>query len=292
MKSLMELLRYYDGVSIGSFATTELDLPTKETSICIKDDSRHLDSALLYDADRLCKASLVSFLACNRLRAGGYHTWGNISLYYARFHVISALLRLVGIAVVGQRLLLRANEKEHSFILIKKNAPEAKVVSWQGGSHKAQWRMFVKFFQKWAVSEAPEVAAAILYEDPPFPNGIAKYELEILERNSMNYLQSNAGVFFPESDFSAMPKYRIGSARASGNWDCLRTDAHPFGDDDPAEAHFSHEMLTWDLLKFVITALVKIQGSSLLEQYIWLIDNLDADSDLRQHMRDDLELLS
>ncbi len=292
MRSLSELLAYYVGVRRSYHATTELLLPTGEDRTCIKDEGRRLDSALLYDADRLAKASLVSFLACKRLRAGGFVSWGTISLYYSRFQAISALLRMVGLVVIGQRLLIRTDETNHCFLYVKTNAPEAKAIGCGGGSHREQWRMFTRHFKDWANGEPPGVAASILGEKHSFENGLIPFDFEVEERNEVNYLKSNAGLFFPETDFSGMQGYRVQDAKLSGAWDCLRTDDHPFGGDDPPEAYFYQEMLTWDLLKFVIAALVQIHGPSLLDQYLWLIDNLEVDSELRLHMRKDLEHMS
>ena len=291
MKSLKELLKYYAGVEMGTHATTELMFLKGKTVICSPDEGRSLDSALLYEADRFCKASLVSFLGCNRLRAGGFGTWGSITLYYSRFQVISALMRLVGIAVIRKRLLIRTDEKEHQYLLVAKTSPAAKLIGCGDGSHQEQWRMFARFFKNWINAEPPGGTASALGEDPEYVSGIIPFDFETKKRNKANYLQSNAGLFFPETDFSGAQGYRIQNAKLAGAWHCLRTDDHPFGGDDPPEAYFYQEMLTWDLLKFVITALVKIQGPSLLDQYIWLIDNLEADSNLLQHMREDLELL-
>ena len=151
--------------------------------------------------------------------------------------------------------------------------------------------MFTRHFKDWAKGEPPSEAASVLGERDAFEGGLIPFDFEVDNRNDVNYLKSNAGLFFPETDFSGMQSHWVKDAKLAGAWDCLRTDDHPFGGDDPPEAWFFQEMLTWDLLKFVIAALVQIYGPSLLDQYLWLIDKLDANSDLRQHMREDLELL-
>ncbi len=288
MKSLEELLSYYNGVRIGAVATTRLSFPPGKGPFQISDHGRRLDAALLYDADRLTKASLVSYLACSRLRSGGFLTWGSICLYYARFHSISAMLRLVGIAVIDQRLLLRTDEKGHEYLLIKKNDPKVREVGCGGGSHREQWRMFSRFFRNWAEIEPPGEAASVLGEEPIFVSGTAWYEAETNERNEANYLKSNDGLFFPETDFSGMQGAYLEDAKLSGNWDYLRTDTSPYSDFDPPEAHFFREMMTWDLIKYIISALAKLQGQALLDEYLWLIKNLQAHDELRDHMSSDI----
>ena len=288
MKSLEELVFYYDGARMGARATSRLSFPAGKGPVQLSDRGRRLDAALLYDADRLTKASLVSYLASSRLRSGGFGTWGAISLYYARFHSISAMLRLVGIAVNGQRLLLRTDENRREYLLVKKDAPQAKAIGCGGGSHREQWRMFSRFFHDWTQAEPPGDAASVLGEEPIFVSGTAWYEAEIDERNEANYLKSNDGVFFPETDFSGMQGVYVEDAKLSGNWDYLRTDASPYGDDDPPESYFFREMMAWDLMKFIISALAQLQGQSLLDDYLWLIKNLDAHDELRRHMCADL----
>ena len=260
MKSLEELLLYYDGARMGSRATSRLSFPLGKGPVHLTDRGRRLDAALLYDADRLTKASLASYLASSWLRSGGFVTWGTISLYYARFHSISAMLRLVGIAVNGQRLLLRTDENRREYLLVKKDAPQAKAIGCGGGSHREQWRMFSRFFRGWTEAEPPGDAASVLGEEAIFVCGTASYEAEIEERNEANYLKSNDGVFFPETDFSGMQGVYIEDAKLSGNWDYLRTDANPFGDDDPPESYFFREMMAWDLIKYIISALAKFAG--------------------------------
>ena len=288
MKSLEELLSYYEGVQMGCYATSELPWPPGKAQIEMRDGDRRLDSALLYDADRLTKASLVSFLAYSRLRSGGHETWGLISLYYARFHSISAMLRLVGRAIIGHRLLIRTDEKGREYSLTRKNTPEAREAGCGGGSHREQWLMFSRFFRDWANDEPPGQIASVLGEDCPFPESSAWYETDVEERNEANYLKSDAGVFFPETDFSGLQGKIVEEAKFLGNWDFLRTDLSPSGTDEPPGAWFYREMMAWVLIKYITTALVKLMGKTLLDQYLWLIHNLEAYDELLQHMRDDL----
>ena len=288
MKSLEELLFYYDGAHMGARATSRLSFPPGKGPVHLSDSGRRLDAALLYDADRLTKASLVSYLASSRLRSGGFGTWGAISLYYARFHSISAMLRLVGVAVNGQRLLLHTDESCREYLLVDRNAPQARAIGCGGGSHREQWRMFSRCFHDWTQDEPPGTAASVLGEEPISVSGTAWYEAEIDERNEANYLKSNDGVFFPETDFSGMQGVYMQDAKLLGNWDYLRTDASPYGDDDPPESHLFKEMMAWDLIKFIILALARLQGQSLLDEYLWLLEKLEAHDELRRHMRADL----
>ena len=273
---------------MGLKATTRLSFPSGKGPVQISDQKRRLDAALLYDADRLTKASIVSYLACSRLRSGGFLTWGSICLYYSRFQSISAMLRLVGIAVIGQRLLLRTDEKGHEYKLIKKNATEARDVGCRGGSHEEQWSMFSRFFHDWEEAEPPGETASGLRDEPILVGGIDSYKSEVQERNEANYLRSNDGVFFPETDFSGMQEVYLEDAKLSGDWDYLRTDASPYDDDDPPESYFFREMMAWDLIKYIISALVKLQGQELLDEYLWLIKNLQAHDELRHHMIADI----
>ena len=288
MKSLRELLAYYKGCQMDAYATSERRFGSRHGTVMISDETRIIDSALLYDADRLTKASLASYLACSHLRLGGHRTWGDISLYYARFHSISALVRLVGIASDNKWLVIRTNEERREYKRMKKNTREAREAGCGGGSHKEVWRIFSRYFQAWAKEEAPGKEASSLGEDPIFIDGTAWYEAAIEERNEANYLQSNAGVFFPETDFSGLQRHVVEEAKSLGNWNWLRTDATPSESEYPPEAWFFKEMMTWDLIKFVIAALVESQGQRLLEDYIWIIDNLDAYPELTQHMKNDL----
>ena len=54
------------------------------------------------------------------------------------------------------------------------------------------------------------------------------------------------------------------------------------------ESYFFREMMAWDLIKFIISALARLQGQSLLDEYLWLIKNLEAHDELRRHMCADL----
>ncbi len=287
MKSLRELLAYYKGCQMGADATSERRFGSRHGTVTISDETRIIDSALLYDADRLTKASLASYLACSHLSLGGHSTWGDISLYYARFHSILAMVRLVGIASDNNWLLIRTNEERREYKRMKKCTQEAKEVGCGGGSHREAWRIFSRYFQDWAQDETPRKVASILGEDPIFAKGTAMYAAAIVERNEANYLQSNAGVFFPETDFSGS-QHVVKVAKSRGNWNWLRTDATPGGSEDSPEEWFAKEMGTWYLIKFVIAALVKSQGQLLLEDYVWIIDNLDAYPGLTQHMKNDL----
>lgn len=287
MKSLKELLSYYDGVQMGNYATSERKFGSGHGRVKMIDSERLIDSALLYDADRLTKASLASFLACSRLMSGGYSTWGRISLYYAQFFSISSMLRLVGISPIGKWLLLRVDEDHRRYIRIEKRDSVARSIGCGGGSHKEIWRMFSRYFQEWEGEEPPGSIASLLSEKPISIGGTAWYETQVDERNRANYLQSNAGVFFPETDFSGLQGFTIDGAKLLGNWDWLRTDASPYPD-EPPEAWFHDEVLCWKLIEYIIMALAKLQGRHLLDQYIWLIENLDAYDELRQHMSTDL----
>ena len=125
-------------------------------------------------------------------------------------------------------------------------------------------------------------------EDPIGIDGTAWYEWPTEERNEANYLQRNAGLFFPETDFSGMQGHFIENAKVWGNWDWLRTDATPQESEYPPEAWFFKEMMAWDLIRFVIMALLKSQGDGLLEDYIWIIHNLSAYHELKEHLERDL----
>ena len=148
--------------------------------------------------------------------------------------------------------------------------------------------MFSRFFHNWTEAEPPRETASILGEEPIFVSGTAWYEAEIEERNEANYLKSNDRLFFPETDFSGMQEFYLDDAKLSGNWDYLRTDASPYGGDDPPESYFFREMMAWHLIKYIISALVRLQGQSLLDEYLWMIKNLEAHDELRQHMCADL----
>ena len=285
MKSLRELLAYYEGCQMDAYATSEQRFGSRHGTVLIEDDTRLIDSALLYDADRLAKASLASFLACSHLRDGGHSTWGEISLYYARFHIISALVRLVGIAPIGGWVLIRTDEGLRQYQRVKKTAPEARDIGCGGGSHREIWRIFSRYFGDWAEDQAPRETASCLGEED---DGTAWFEMPVEERNEANYLQSNAGVFFPETDFSGLQRYFLEQAELIGNWNWLRTDTTPSESEYPPEAWFFEEMMAWNLIKFVISAMVRSQGHRLLEDYIWIIDNLDAYPELKQHMKNDL----
>ena len=125
-------------------------------------------------------------------------------------------------------------------------------------------------------------------EEPIMGDGTAWYESAVENRNEANYLKPNDGFFFPEANFSGMHNYFLEDAKMTGNWDYLRTDVNPYGPDDPPEAYFFEEMMAWDLIKFVILALVSIHGQKFLDEFLWLIKNLDALDELRQHVISDL----
>ena len=47
-------------------------------------------------------------------------------------------------------------------------------------------------------------------------------------------------------------------------------------------------MMTWDLIKYTIGALVTLERQ-LTNDYIWIIENLDAFGELKDHMLEDLK---
>jgi hypothetical protein len=208
-----------------------------------------------------------------------------------RVHTIAAMLRLIGIAPVsnGRLLLLRTDENRRAYIILTRKDQEAKKVgSTGGGSHKEMWRIFARAFGDWSDLE-PNMTASPLMEDPEAEEWeYQRYEFPVLLRNQANYLQSRAGMFFPETDLTGWHRVTISDARVMGNWDWLRNDDNPMSYEEPSEAYFYEEMMAWDLIKYVVKALVTLEGKYLLEQYIWIIENLDAYDELREHMINDL----
>ena len=194
-------------------------------------------------------------------------------------------MRLVGIAPIGRWLLVRTDEDRRQYLRVKKTAKEAKDIGCGGGSLKEVWRIFSQYLGDGVEDEAPRETASGLGEED---DGTAWYEMPVEERNETNYLQSNAGVFFPEPDSSGLQRHFVEEAKLIGNWNWLRTDASPRGSEEPAKAWFFEEVMTWNLIKFVIVALVKSQGRNLLEDYIWLADNLAANPELSEHMKNDI----
>jgi hypothetical protein len=179
MKSLDELLAYYRGIHKGAFATTEMHFVSGSGRIDLGEGRKDIDSRLLYDTDRLTKASVASYLASSQLRLGGHRTWGEITLYYAQFHIINAMLRLVGIALVdkGRRLLLRTIESHRAYALVTGKDQDARDVGFtRGGSHKVIWKMYATYVTHWEDSEPPTIATPDLYEVP------------VWMRNETNYL--------------------------------------------------------------------------------------------------------
>ena len=293
MKSLKELVDYYKGIPMGAFATSEQGFGSGSSRITLGDGRRDIDGSILYDADRLTKAAVVSFLASSRLLSGAHQTWADIALYYARFHSIGALLRLAGIVPVRSRLLLRTNEACHAYSVVSKADSAAEAVGFTGvGSHIKIWKMFSRTFRDWTDPE-PRAATSILTEDPEAEEalGLESYKFPSMQRNQANYLQKFAGVFFPETDLTGMHEFTVSTARQMGNWDWLRTDDNPLSDEEPPEAYFHEQMMAWDLIKYLAGALVALEGQRLLDQYIWIIRNVDAHDALSEHMIGDLRSL-
>ena len=293
MKSLEELLSYYFGVHKGSFATTEQQIGSGSGRVELGKNRKDIDSALIYESDRLAKASLASFLASSQLRSGGHRTWGEISIYYCRFQINSAMLTLVGVAPNGNRLLLRTEEVNRQYINVPRKDPDAKRVGFiGGGSHRENWRMFSRYFRDWTDKEPPSTTASVLTEDPKAEAwDIQGYEFAVIMRNESNYLKDNAGLFFPETDFTGGQEWTVSTAKVIGNWDWLRTDTNPLSEEEPPEAYFFSEMMAWDLIKYVIKALVSLEGQYLLDQDIWILENLDAHDELREHMMAELRTI-
>ena len=288
MKSLDDLLDYYKGSQIGSWTTSELRLDSFQASSWSRGDSSLLDASLLCDADRLSRASLASFLACSRLRTGGHFSWGEICLYYARFHSVSAMIRLVGIAPLGRWILLRTDESLREYKRLKATTPEARKIGSGGGSHEEIWKIFSRYFKDWAEDEAPWQTAYCLSEEPIFAGDTAYFQVPTLERNEVNYLKSIAGFFFPETTSHGLLTNRAEETKNLGNWNWLRTDASLYGSQYSPEEIFYKEMMTWDLIKYAITALVRSQRQELLTDYMLMIDHLEAYAELGEYLKADL----
>ena len=302
MKSLKDIVTYYEGTSRG-VPTSALDIEQGTHRLGLGDNRKDIDAALLYDANRLTRAALASYLASSWGRMGGHNTWGEIILYYSQFQVITALLRLAGIGRVyrmGSRtqvppgtpaLLLRTNENRHSYAIVPESDEVAKRIGYgRGGSHKANWLMFSRRFREWEDSEPRDYACNLEEDSEAREAHMAEpYELLTWFRNQVNYPQVVDGLFFPEADISRWhSEDTIRSARTTGHWDWLRRDSNPFSPDDPPEAHFAWEMMTWDLIKYTIRALVTLEGQ-LMSDYVWIIRNLDAFEELKNHMLAELQ---
>ena len=117
---------------------------------------------------------------------------------------------------------------------------------------------------------------------------VEPYEFLSWMRNKTNYLQEIDGLFFPETHFAGTQELAVMDARTIGNWNWLRKDANPFSPEEPPEAHFAWEMMTWDLIKYTIRALVTLEGQ-LMSDYVWIIRNLDAFEELKNHMLAELQ---
>ena len=288
MKSLDNLLTYYKSSRIGSWATSEHRFDLMKVSTWSGDDSSFLDQSFLCDADRLCRASLASFLACSHLRTGGHFSWGEITLYYAQFQSVSAMARLVGIAPLGRWVLIRTDEKLREYRRIKTTTEEARKIGCGGGTHEEIWKIFSRYFNDWAEDEAPRKTAYCLSEERIFGGDTAYFQTPTLERNEVNYLKSIAGLFFPEATSHGLLTDRAGETKRLGHWNWLRTDSSLYGCQYAPEEIFFKEMMTWDLIKYAIAALVKCQRQELMTYYIQIIDNLEAYSELGEHLKADL----
>ena len=189
-------------------------------------------------------------------------------------------------------LLLRTDEKRHSYAVMPRNNELAREIGCGGGSHKETWRMFSRMFREWQDSEPMEFASR-LDEDSEARDAHMEepYGLPTLFRNQANYPQVIDGLFFPETDMSGLQEQKVRGARTTGNWNWLRRDANPFSSEDPPESYFYDEMMTWDLIKYAIKALTALEGQ-LMDDYVWIIKNLDAFEELKQHMLDDLQSIS
>ncbi len=277
MKSLNDIVEYYRGIGRG-LSTSTLSIEPGSSRLELGDDRKDIDSALLYDADRLTKAAVASYMASNCVQMGGHSTWGDISLYYSEFQVITALLRLTGIGRVYRRrrpnqlppgkptLLLRTGEKLRSYSIVPASDSLAKGIGYgERASHKVTWLMFSRRFREWQDSE-PRAFASRLGEDPEARDVRMEelYGLPAWLRNQANYPQVIDGLFFPETDMSGLQEDTIESARTTGNWNWLRRDANPFSSEEPPESYFYNEMMTWDLIKYTIRALVTLEGQLLV----------------------------
>ena len=303
MKGLKDIAFYYDSIPVGTHATTER-LPRlaegrvfkKEGRIRLGSNRVQIDSMLLYDADRLAKAALVSYLASSWLRSGAHSTWSEIALYYCYFHTVGALLRLAGFAPIRCEtskpkglLLVRIDETSREYVLIHTGDPLAREIGVESsGSHRGLLRLYAVNFLQWH-DEIPRREAESLAERD---FGEAGYELVSGLRNSANYLQRTAGTFFPESDITGLHEFQVEMARIRGNWDWLRTDDVPEGLGGPPEAEFTFEQLYWQLLKYTLQALLAAEGSTrLVDHYEWITNNVDAYPDLKRHVLEEITAL-
>ena len=175
MNSLDDIVEYYRDIGRG-LSTSRLSFEPGSSRLELGDDRTDIDSALLYDADRLTKAAMASYLASSPVRMGGHSTWGNVTLYYSKFQIITALLRLTGIGRVYRRrpdqlppgrptLLLRIDEKRHGYAIVPASDELAKEIGYRdGASHKVTWLMFSRRFREWQDS-GPRAFASRLEED-------------------------------------------------------------------------------------------------------------------------------
>lgn len=305
MKNLNDIGIYYKGMVRGWASTTET-LPSiadahdfrKCGRLSLGSGRTDVDALLLYDADRLVKAALASYLASSRLMSGGHATWSEITRYYAQFHTIGALLRFAGLAPIFRKsrprslLLLRCDEENRAYSIIHPSDSCADNIGFKDvGSHLTLWHLFGQVFQAWT-DETPHGEAEILGDDED-SFGMVGYRLPSALRNEANYLQQWVGRFFSETDFTGLQESTVSTARIEGNWDWLRDDATPYGyDGDPPEAIFTDEQLTWLLLKYALNAVfVANRDSELADQYEWIVQNLDAFPDLSNHILEDIREL-
>ena len=152
--------------------------------------------------------------------------------------------------------------------------------------------MFSRRFREWKDPEPRDFASRLEEDSEAREVGMEEpYELPTLLRNQANYPQVADGHCFPETDMSGLQEFTVNGARTTGHWNWLRRDANPFSTEDPPESEFYNEMMTWDLIKYTVRALVTLEGQ-LLSDYVWIIKNLEAFGELKQHMLADLQNIS
>lgn len=98
---------------------------------------------LLIEAERFWAAAIMQFLAMRKLYESYFHTWGEVTLYYAHFFLMNSILRLSGRAITFQI------DKAYR---IERTSPVSRAYDIQiaggGADHRSQWNFYYQLIKQ------------------------------------------------------------------------------------------------------------------------------------------------
>lgn len=102
-----------------------------------KPDFESMTTFMLIEAERFWAATLLQLLSAKELEKVWFHTWSDVTLYYANFFSMNALMRLAGRSVTF-------SNTDNKTYKVKRTLPNQRIyeIAPSNSDHKQQWNWY------------------------------------------------------------------------------------------------------------------------------------------------------